>query len=216
MYVDKTLSGIKAVQTLSRLNRGHPKKHDAFVLDFLNDTDTIRNSFADFYRATVPGDETDPNKVHDLKADLDGAQVYSSEQLDDFVRRYLGDAERDELDPILDACVAVYLHDLDDDGHVGFKGKAKGFVRTYAFLSCVLPYANREWEELSIFLNFLIPKLPSSREEDLPKGILDAINMDSYRVEKRAMQKIMLPDEQAEIDPVPPGGGGHLKEHWAA
>ena len=71
MYVDKTLSGIKAVQTLSRLNRAHPKKHDVFVLDFLNDADTIREAFADFYRATILADETDPNKLHDLQADLD-------------------------------------------------------------------------------------------------------------------------------------------------
>ena len=66
MYVDKMLSGIKAVQTLSRLNRAHPKKHDVFVLDFLNDADTIRDAFADFYRATILAGETDPDKLHDL------------------------------------------------------------------------------------------------------------------------------------------------------
>jgi len=212
MYVDKTLSGIKAVQTLSRLNRAHPKKHDVFVLDFLNDTDTIRESFADFYRTTILAEETDPNKLHDLQADLDGAQVYSQAQIDDFVQRYLGGAERDQLDPILDVCVAVYLSDLDEDGQVDFKGKAKGFVRTYGFLSSVLPYTNAAWEKRSIFLNFLVSKLPSPKEEDLSKGILDAIDMDSYRVEKRAMQKIILPDEDAEIEPVPTTGGGHRPE----
>ena len=76
MYVDKVLSGVKAVQTLSRLNRAHPKKHDAFVLDFTNDADTIRDAFADYYRTTVLADESDPNKLHDLKAALDGYQVY--------------------------------------------------------------------------------------------------------------------------------------------
>ena len=212
MYVDKTLSGIKAVQTLSRLNRAHPKKHDVFVLDFLNDADTIRESFADFYRATILADETNPNKLHDLQADLDDAQVYSSEQIDDFVERYLGGAERDQLDPILDACVAIYLRDLDEDGQLDFKGKAKGFVRTYGFLSAVLPYTNAAWEKRSIFLNFLVSKLPSPQEEDLSKGILDAIDMDSYRVEKQAMQQISLPDEDAEIEPVPTSGGGHLPE----
>ena len=88
MYVDKTLSGIKAVQTLSRLNRAHPKKYDVFVLDFLNDVDTIRDAFADFYRTTILADETDPNKLHDLQAELDAAQVYSSEQIDELVERY--------------------------------------------------------------------------------------------------------------------------------
>ena len=179
------------------------------MLDFFNDAGTIGDAFADFYRATILSDETDPNKLHDLQADLDGAQVYTPEQIDDFVQRYLGGAEREQLDPILDACVAIYKRDLDEDGQVDFKGKAKGFVRTYAFLSCVLPYTNPAWETLSIFLNFLVSKLPAPQEEDLSKGILDAIDMDSYRVEKRAVQKIMLPDEDAEVDPVPPGGGGH-------
>ena len=209
MYVDKTLSGIKAVQTLSRLNRAHPKKHDVFVLDFLNDADTIREAFADFYRATILADETDPNKLHDLQADLDRAQVYAEEQVDEFVRRYLGGDERDRLDPILDACVAVYVRELDEDGQVDFKGKAKGFIRTYSFLSSILPYSNAEWERRSIFLNFLVPKLPAPEEPDLSKGILDAIDLDSYRVEKQAMQRIMLPDEDAEIEPVPNGGSGH-------
>ena len=212
MYVDKTLSGIKAVQTLSRLNRAHPKKHDVFVLDFLNDADTIRDAFTDYYRATILAGETDPDKLHDLQADLDAAQVYSPEQIDDFVERYLDGAERDQLDPILDACVAVYRNDLDEDGQVDFKGKAKAFVRTYGFLSCVLPYTNAAWEKRSIFLNFLISKLPAPEEEDLSKGILDAIDMDSYRVEKRAVRQILLPDENAEIAPVPPSGGGHVPE----
>ena len=212
MYVDKTLSGIKAVQTLSRLNRSHPKKHDVFVLDFLNDADTMRDAFADYYRATILADETDPDKLHDLQADLDGAQVYSEEQVEDLVRRYLGGAERDRLDPILDACVAVYRSDLDEDGQVRFKGNAKGFVRTYAFLSSVLPYNDAGWEKRSIFLNLLIPKLPAPEEEDLSKGILEAIDLDSYRVEKQAMQKILLPDEDAEVDPVPAAGGGSRPE----
>ena len=212
MYVDKTLSGIKAVQTLSRLNRAHQKKHDVFVLDFLNDADTIREAFADFYRATILADETDPNKLHDLQADLDRAQVYAGEQVEEFVRRYLGGEDRDRLDPILDVCVAVYVRELDEDGQVEFKGKAKGFIRTYSFLSSILPYSNAEWEKRSIFLNFLVPKLPAPEEPDLSKGILDAIDLDSYRVEKQAMQGIMLPDEDAEIDPVPNGDGGHRAE----
>ena len=212
MYVDKTLSGIKAVQTLSRLNRAQPKKHDVFVLDFLNDSDTIRDSFADFYRTTILADETDSNKLHDLQADLDGAQVYSGEQIDDLAKRYLGGADRDQLDPILDACVAIYKSDLDEDGQVRFKGNAKAFVRTYGFLSSVLPYTNAAWEKRSIFLNFLINKLPAPTEEDLSKGILDSIDMDSYRVEKQAMHKIILPDEEAEIDSVPLSSGGKAPE----
>ena len=90
MYVDKVLSGIKAVQTLSRLNRAHPQKHDVFVLDFMNDTDTIQEAFADYYRTTILSEETDPNKLHDLKAALDGYQVYA----DDADRRARGAVPR--------------------------------------------------------------------------------------------------------------------------
>jgi type I restriction enzyme R subunit len=209
MYVDKALSGIKAVQTLSRLNRAHPQKHDAFVLDFMNDSETIRASFETFYRTTILSDETDPNRLHDLKAVLDGYQVYQTSQIDQLVELYLAGADRDRLDPILDACVAVYNSDLDEDGQVDFKGKAKAFARTYAFISAILPFTNSEWEKLSIFLNFLVPKLPAPREEDLSKGILDAIDMDSYRVEKQAVQRVQLTDQDVEIDPVPTDGGGH-------
>ncbi|MCY3592458.1 MAG: type I restriction endonuclease subunit R [Acidobacteria bacterium] len=212
MYVDKTLAGIKAVQTLSRLNRAHPGKYDVFVLDFLNDTEIIRDSFANYYRGTVLADVTDPDRLHDLQADLDAAQVCSAEQIDLFVERYLDGAERDRLDPILDQCVAVYLSELDEDGQVDFKGKAKAFVRAYGFLASILPFSNAGWEKRSIFLNFLIPKLPAPREEDLARGILDAVDMDSYRAEKRAMQKILLPDEDAEVDPTPPAGGGYRPE----
>jgi len=212
MYVDKQLSGIKAVQTLSRLNRAHPKKHDVFVLDFMNDADTIRQAFADYYRTTILAEETDPNKLHDLKAALDGYQVHAAAQVDEFVALYLGGADRDKLDPVLDACVADYRERLDEDGQVDFKGKAKAFLRTYGFLSSILPYTNAEWEKLSIFLSFLVPKLPAPVEEDLAKGILEAIDMDSYRVEKQAAAQIQLPDADAEIRPVPTTGGGRKPE----
>ena len=212
MYVDKALSGIKAVQTLSRLNRAHPQKHDTFVLDFYNDSETIQKSFEPYYRTTILSDETDPNKLHDLKSDLDGYQVYSQEQIDDLVGLYLNGADRDKLDPILDACVATYNADLDEDGQVDFKGKAKAFVRTYGFLSSILAYSNADWEKLSIFLNFLIPKLPAPKEEDLSRGILEAIDMDSYRVEVKTSLKIGLPDQDAEIGPVPTSGGGRKPE----
>jgi len=212
MYVDKILSGIKAVQTLSRLNRAHPRKHDVFVLDFMNDSDTIEKAFADYYRTTILAEETDPNKLHDLKGALDGYQVYSDSQVEDLVTLYLGGADRDRLDPILDACVSVYLAQLGEDGQVDFKGKAKAFLRTYGFLAQILPYTNAGWEKLSIFLTFLVPKLPAPIDEDLSKGILEAIDMDSYRVEKQSVAKIQLPDADAEIEPVPTTGGGRKPE----
>ena len=212
MYVDKMLSGVKAVQTLSRLNRAHPKKHDAFVLDFMNDAETIQNAFADYYRTTVLAEETDANRLHDLQATLDDAQVYSPEQINELVELYLGGAERDVLDPILDTCVEVYRQDLDEDQQVEFKGRAKAFLRSYGFLATILSYTYADWEKRSIFLTFLVPKLPAPEEDDLSKGILEAIDMDSYRVEKQAVQEIQLADEDAEIDPVATEGGGQRPE----
>jgi len=212
MYVDKPLSGIKAVQTLSRLNRAHPKKHDTFVLDFQNDVDTIQASFEPYYRTTILSAKTDPNKLHDLKACLDGYQVYDDNAIDKLIELFLGTAERDRLDPILDASVTIYLADLDEDGQVDFKGKAKAFVRTYGFLASVLPYTNAAWEKLSIFLNFLIPKLPAPKEEDLSKGILETLDMDSYRVEVRSSIEVTLADQDGAIDPVPTNGGGRMPE----
>ena len=212
MYVDKPLSGIKAVQTLSRLNRAHPQKHDCFVLDFQNNSENVTLAFQDYYRTTLLAEETDPNKLHDLKAALDNAQVYAPEQVRKVVDLFLEGAARDKLDPILDACVAVYKDRLDEDGQVDFKGKGKVFCRTYAFLSSVLPYSNVEWEKLSILINLLLPKLPAPKEEDLAKGILEAIDMDSYRVEKKAAIKIALADKDAEIDPPPMVAGGHKPE----
>ncbi|MBE3117882.1 MAG: type I restriction endonuclease subunit R, partial [Candidatus Atribacteria bacterium] len=212
MYVDKPLSGIKAVQTLSRLNRAHPQKHDCFVLDFQNNSEAIAFAFQDYYRTTLLAEETDPNKLHDLRAALDSAQVYSPEQVQQVVELFLGGADRDKLDPILDACVAVYTGTLNEDLQVEFKGKAKMFCRTYDFLASVMPYTNREWEKLSILLNLLTPKLPAPKEEDLAKGILEAIDLDSYRVEKKAIMRISLADKDAEIEPVPTDGEGHKPE----
>jgi type I restriction enzyme, R subunit len=212
MYVDKPLEGIKAVQTLSRLNRAHPQKHDCFVLDFQNNSETITYAFQDYYRTTLLAEETDPNKLNDLKTALDGAQVYSLEQIGEIVGLFLDGAERDKLDPILDVCVAVYKESLDEDQQVDFKGKAKAFCRTYDFLASVIPYTNREWEKLSIMLNLLTPKLPAPKEDDLAKGILEAIDMDSYRVEKKAVMKIALADQNAEIGPVPTEAEGRRNE----
>jgi len=212
MYVDKPLSDIKAVQTLSRLNRSHPKKHDTFILDFVNDPETIKTAFEPYYRTTILSEETDPNKLHDLKAELDSAGVYTWQEVEGFVKLYLDGVDREKLDPILDSCVSEYLDKLDEDGQVNFKGNAKAFIRVYAFLSQILPYKKRDWEILSIFLNFLVPKLPAPKEEDLSKGILEAIDMESYRVEKKSRMRIQLEDEEGEIMPIPAVGGVHKPE----
>ena len=156
MYVDKMLYDIKAVQTLSRLNRACPKKYDTFVLDFFNNPDDIIQSFSRYYKTTLLSGETDPNKLYDLIAEMETDQVYSDEQVEQLVNRYLDGADRDQLDPVLDACAALYKQ-LETDRQIKFKSAAKGFVRTYGFLSAILPYGNPEWEKLSIFSLFTFP-----------------------------------------------------------
>ncbi len=212
MYVDKVLNGVKAVQTLSRLNRAYPGKRDTFVLDFANDTDTIKEAFETYYMTTVLSDETDPNKLYDMVSEMEEHQVYTDYHVDSLVKLYLDGAERDKLDPILDVCV-TYYKGLDEDEQVNFKGNAKAFVRTYGFLGAILPYGNVEWERLALFLNLLIPKLPSPKEEDLSKGILESIDLDSYRAEiKQTMSIILKGEAEYIIDPAPTGSGGGIRE----
>jgi type I restriction enzyme R subunit len=95
--------------------------------------------------------------------------------------------------------VAEYGEQLDEDGQVDFKSKAKSFVRTYNFLASILPYNSAAWEKLSVFLNFLIPKLPAPKEEDFSRGILETIDLDSYRAEVNATRAIQLEDKDAEL-----------------
>lgn len=211
MYVDKPLYDIAAVQTLSRLNRAAPGKDEVCVLDFANKTSTIQDAFSKFYRTTILSGETDPNKLYDLITLMESYQVYDNDDVEHVVDLFLGGAERDRLDPLLDPCVATY-DELEMDDQIKFKSAAKSFVRTYGFLGSILPYGNVDWEKLSIFLNLLIPKLPSPREDDLSEGILSTIDLDSYRNEAREVVAIKLEDEDAEIAPVPAGKVGHIVE----
>ena len=206
MYVDKELSDIKAVQTLSRLNRACPKKKDTFVLDFRDQTEQIKAAFDRYYRATILSASTDPNKLYDLITALEEAQVYNDGDVDRLLELFLNGASREKLDPILDHCAAIYKTELDEDGQVKFKGAAKSFVRTYEFLGAILPYADPKWEKLSTFLTLLIPKLPSPKDDDPNfEELLKSVDLDSYRVEVKNQISISLEDADAEVDPVPVG-----------
>ena len=211
MYVDKPLSDIAAVQSLSRLNRAAPGKDEVYVLDFANKAETIEKAFSRFYRTTILSGETDPNKLYDLISLMEDYQVYDHSDVEKVVDLFLSGGERDRLDPLLDPCVALY-NQLETDDQIQFKSAAKAFVRTYGFLGAILPYGNAAWEKLSIFLNLLIPKLPSPQTDDLSEGILAAVDLDSYRNEAREAVAIRLEDEDAEIDPVPTGKVGHIVE----
>lgn len=211
MYVDKPLSDIAAVQSLSRLNRAAPGKDEVYVLDFANKAETIEKAFSRFYRTTILSGETDPNKLYDLISLMEDYQVYDHSDVEKVVDLFLSGGERDRLDPLLDSCVVLY-DQLETDDQIQFKSAAKAFVRTYGFLGSILPYGNAAWEKLSIFLNLLIPKLPSPQTDDLSEGILAAVDLDSYRNEAREAVAIRLEDEDAEIAPVPTGKVGHIVE----
>lgn len=211
MYVDKPLSDIAAVQSLSRLNRAAPGKDEVYVLDFANKAETIEKAFSRFYRTTILSGETDPNKLYDLISLMEDYQVYDHSDVEKVVDLFLSGGERDRLDPLLDSCVVLY-DQLETEDQIQFKSAAKAFVRTYGFLGAILPYGNAAWEKLSIFLNLLIPKLPSPQTDDLSEGILAAVDLDSYRNEAREAVAIRLEDEDAEIAPVPTGKVGHIVE----
>ena len=204
MYVDKGLSDIKAVQTLSRLNRCHPDKKDTFILDFVNDSDVIKNAFDRYYKTTILSGETDPNKLNDLIDTMESIQVFTQEDIDKTVENFLNGEDRTAIDPIIDKCVEIYKGLIVEE-QIEFKSSAKAYVRTYNFLAAILPYGSVEWEKLSIFLNLLIPKLPSPQGEDFTLGLLEDIDLESYRAEAQETMRIQLDNENGEVNPVPVG-----------
>lgn len=211
MYVDKKLSGVKTVQTLSRLNRSRADKYKTFVLDFYNDEDSIRADFEPYYKATILSGDCDANKLHDMKGELDNAGVYTSQQVTKAVGIYLTKPEgNQELAALLDRCREVY-GSLSLDGQIHFKSTARAFVRYYDFLSTVLPYVNAEWEKLSCFLRLLLKILPSiGRGEDDP--IASAVELDSYRAEVGHAIRIALADQDGSMEPPSPVAGGGVPE----
>lgn len=202
MYVDKRLAGVQAVQTLSRLNRAYkPYKKDTFVLDFVNHVIELKEAFEPYYTTTILSEETDPNKLNDLQEELDEYQVYSEEELTRFLTLYLNQAERTQIDPIIDGAAAVFKNQLSEDEQVDFKVKAKSFVRTYSYLSKILEFQKPYWEKLWWFLKFLIPKL-HIRDDDQIDDILEKVDMDSYRISRQGTEDITLV-ESKEVYPIP-------------
>lgn len=215
MYVDKKLRDVQAVQTLSRLNRAYkPDKQDTFVLDFFNSVDDIKEAFEPFYTTTVLSEEADANKLNDLQDALDKAQVYSVDDVVSFTDLYFNSAERTELDPIIDKCAATFKADLNEDAQSDFYVKAKSFNRTYSFLSKILSFKNQYWERLYWFLKFLMPKIKQTDTDDLAKGILEAVDLDSYRLSRVTTDNINLTGG-GELDPTPPlMRGGKLENEF--
>ena len=211
MYVDKPLSDVKAVQTLSRLNRARLQKNDTCVLDFANGIDTIEKAFSKFYTSTNLRGETDPNKLNELIYKLSDVDVYTSEDVEEFTKIYLSNEPRSALDPILDACAEKYKL-LSPDEQIEFKGNAKSFVRVHKFLSAILANCNEYWLKLEWFLGLLIDKLPSPEDPNNVRGLMGTIDLESYRSVAKGEIQIALDADDAEIKPTIEIGGGHIPE----
>jgi type I restriction enzyme R subunit len=192
MFVDKKLGGVGAVQTLSRLNRTTSGKNDTFVMDFVNSTEEIKNSFEPYFETTILGESTDPNKLFDLQNALDNYQVYTNAQVQEFSDRIVHNVPVDQLHIILDIAANVFRTTLDEKSQDDFRAKCKTYVRLYVFLAQILPFTNPYLERLYIFLNHLQNKIQGERGEDLAQGVLDAIDLDSYRLQKQGDFRITL------------------------
>ena len=204
MYVDKILTDVKAVQTLSRLNRCHPKKRDTFVLDFANDPETIQEAFQRFYKTTTLSKETDPNKLNDLITTIEEANIYTEEEVNDLYLKYWNGEPRETLDPIVNVAVERFKQ-LDDNTKIRCKSSIKSFNRTYPFIAAVMPFRSIEWEKLYTYYSLLVHKLPVLKGEDFTEGLLEAIDFDQYRIIKGEEIKIELENKDSEIDPIPVG-----------
>jgi type I restriction enzyme, R subunit len=202
MYVDKKLGGVNAVQTLSRLNRSHPLKKDTFVLDFVNAADEIETAFKPYFESTILGEATNPDKLFDLQDALDSAEVYTREQVYDFSDKILANVPLEQLHGILNEAANNFRNDLTDEQQEDFRPKVKTYVRLYIFLSQIVAFENPYLERLYIFLNHLQNKLGGETSTDLAKGILDNIDMDSYRLTLQATTNIVL-EQGEDLKPIP-------------
>ncbi|HFQ7767478.1 TPA: type I restriction endonuclease subunit R [Clostridioides difficile] len=199
MYVDKVLNDVKAVQTLSKLNRSAKYKINTCVIDFANEPEHILEAFQPYYKETKLEGETDPNKLHNLLGMLDGKYVYEEDEVDRLVDLFLKNSPRNFIDSIIDKSVDRYKI-LSEEEQVEFKSGVKSFIRTYKFMALILSIGQVEWEKKVIFFEQLIHRLPTSEGKDLSEGILGSVDLESYRLEKKNTMDIILEDEDGTVE----------------
>lgn len=190
MYVDKKLSGVNAVQTLSRLNRTHPEKEGTMVLDFANEAEEIRSAFADYYETTLLSEGTDPNLLYEIESRLAEYPVFTAADVDAFARLFFSKAKQDRLYSAL-APVVERFRELPEDERRDFRGELIDYVRRYAFLAQVLTFADSDLEKLYVFARHLRRLLTADRER-LPVEVQQAIDMESYRLQQTGSGRIQL------------------------
>ena len=210
MYVDKQISDLKAVQTLSRLNRCHPKKQDTFVLDFANDPEMIRQSFQRYYKTTILEWESDVNKLNDLTETIEAFNFYTQDDVDQVATlKLMGtDEDRPKIESIIDPVVVRLKTELNEDEQLKCKSALKNFNRSHPYFFAIMPYESPEWEKQYVFYSFLVKKLPKLKIDDYTDGLLDDIDFDKYRIVKEEERAIVLENEDTAVNPIPVGTGG--------
>jgi len=183
MYVDKKLAGVQAVQTLSRLNRTRSAKTDTLVLDFVNEADEIQLAFQPYYQTTLLEEETDPNLLYSLQAELEAFEVFTTQDVRDFAEVFFTPkTPLEKLQPILDRVVLTWGYKQETQREE-FRSTLQKFVRLYGFVSQIITFEDVELEELYVFARSLGHKLPR-RENHLPYEVRDAVDLDSFRIQE--------------------------------
>ncbi|EAJ7575135.1 type I restriction endonuclease subunit R [Campylobacter upsaliensis] len=199
MYVDKRLEGISAVQTLSRLNRICKNKEDTCVLDFVNTHEEIGKSFSTFYGQTYLKEPTNIDNIYTLKSELFDYGIYTQDELNSFIEAIRKEQDENKIHSKLDNMIKEYNAKSDDE-KTEFYTKAKVYLREYSFLAQILPFNDIELEKLSILLKMLIAKIVPPRTEDLAKGILNNVDLNSIRIILESKKDISL-SSNGELSP---------------
>ena len=205
MYVDRRLSGIQAVQTLSRLNRTHPFKEDTFILDFVNDRDEIQEAFKTYYEGAEIGEEVDPSRMYQLKGELDSSAIYSSSDIEQFSSVYFkpklkqSPADHQQMNAIIDRPVHEFTEIMKSDPSEAevLRGKILAFCSLYGFLSQIIPYQDSDLEKLYVFCRHLASKLPK-KGGNPSYQFDDEVRLDYYRLQKVSEGSISLSDGTAQ------------------
>ena len=216
MFVDRRLSGIQAVQTLSRLNRTHPLKEDTFVLDFVNDREEIRNAFADYYEGATMGEEVEPSRLYTLKATTDESGIYLPEEVAEFTRVFsqgvsrLHPAAHRTLNALLDPAVDRFRQLLkahQEEGEL-WRKNVQACLNLYTFLSQVIPFQDSDLERLYTYLRYLVLKLPKRPSEPMYSFDED-VRLQYYRLQKISEGTIVLKDYRGRALDGPTETGTH-------
>jgi type I restriction enzyme, R subunit len=194
MYVDKKLENVHAVQTLSRLNRTMRGKDGTMVLDFVNEAKDIQKAFQFYYQKTFLEDETDPNKLYDLKQELAAFDIYRQEDINDFAAVFFDEREpQEKQQPILDRVVHQW-NDRSESEKEEFKGTLQSYIRFYGFISQIITFKDIELEKLYVFARNLNRKLPKGTRK-LPWEVVDAVDLSSFRIQQTFQGKVGLKAE---------------------